>query len=338
MITRAAIDPGSRWIAVTITRDGGSDSPCNYVDARCFPVAKYDHLVTYDPPVTRYRKPKVTVAPDGVTIITLPPESYTVTEEREQSPEERRASEDARLLAGDEVGAYLVAHNVEACDVETVDHVFGKTPQATSAATKAIRIGEKIVERALTIWELSRKPRGLLSPRVPILATSWRARVTPLIKAGMRARGEDIAGVLIRGKGAALEPVLVAHVPGWPGSASFPEAHREHIRDSTGLALACGMPAPPAHAKGAARPRGPRVRGASKARPRGDRARAAMGPIDLAKYRATDRARDQRHRDEARPAMLAARAAAGCLCRAPGARMTGRHRRDCPMHKGVCPV
>ena len=310
---RAAIDPGSRWIAVAITRDDGPASPCVYLDARCFVVPKIDHLATYDPPQVRIKMRRTI---DDV-LVEGPLEAYEVHEERLQSPEEKLATEAARRGVGDDVGAYLVAHGVEAVDVETVEYIFGDTPQARAAATKAIRDGDKITERALTIWDLQRTARGLPSPRVPILAVSWRARLNVLVKASAKAAGVPVEGVLIRGKGTALEPVLVAHVPGWPGGATWTAEEVPHIRDAMGLALASGMPATP---KRAASLGVPRVR---VHRPRGPR--TPDSPATRKKRARQQCVRDKRARDEAR-------VASGCTCRAvvDGVRRGGRCARACP--------
>ncbi len=330
---RAAIDPGSRWIAVTITRDDGPASPCTFLDAKCFDVPRVDHLVTYDPPQQRIKRRREI---DGV-LVEGPLQAYLVSEERVQSPADVIATDAARLIVGDETAAYLTARGAEACDVETVRHVFAKTAQGAAAAGDAIRVGAEIVAHALALWGAERKSRGLTAPRVLMLAASWRARLSPMVKAANAALDVPREGVLIKAsdRGGALEPVLVAHVPGWPGGASFPANHVEHIRDSTGLALACGLPAiaPRKATSGAPRVRKPREPG--KAPPRRSRARAAMGPIDLEKARATVRAWAKR--TIYTPA-LEARAAAGCDCRAPGERKTGRHKATCAMHKPRRPV
>lgn len=310
---RAAIDPGSRWIAVTVTRDDGPGSPCTFLDAHCFEVGRTVH---YDPPLTRYRRPKVDA--DGVT---LPAESYAVDHEHVATAEDRRAAADA-------IAAYLIAWKVEACDVENVEGVFAKTAQAASAAAKAMIAAAKTVERALTLWEVWCKSVGIVAAFVMMLATTWRARLVPMVKAIMVREGRPIKGVLIRGKGSALEPVLCEHVPGWPGGATWSAEEVEHIRDSTGLALACGLPALPARVKGAAGPRLRRERGKSKAHPRGSRARAKMGEIDRAKHAATTRAYQIRTVEAPRREALVA---IGCVCKAPGA--PGRHKATCAAHK-----
>ncbi len=334
---RAAIDPGSRWIAVAVTRDDGPASPCTYVAARVFVVPRVDHLVTYDPPEERIKARRLI---EGVPI-EGPLETYLVSEERLQSPEERLVTDAERLRIGSEIGAYLIDHKVEAVAIEHVNDIFAKTTQAASAASKAIRVGEKIVERALTVWEML-SPAGRLAavPRTLMLAASWRARVSPLVTAAKARLPVPREGALLKSsdRGAALEPVLAEHVPGWPGGASFAADEVEHVRDAMGLALACGMPAPQARKAG---PRGPRVRKArdpDKAAPRRSRARAAMGPIDLAKAQATDRARYARtlapKLTAERVALLAARAAKhgapGCTCRPAGVLVRGRHKYWCP--------
>ena len=318
---RAAIDPGSRWIAVTITRDDGPAAPCTFLDAT---VVEVGHVVTHDPPLTRYRRPKVV---DGVT---LPAEAYEVAREHVATADDRDA-------AGDAVAVYLARWGVEACDVEHVERIHAPTAQAASMASKHLLAAREIVTRALTLWGAARAARGLTAPRVLMLAASWRARLSPMVKACNTALAVPREGVLIKAsdRGGALEPVLFAHVPGWPGGASFPANHVEHIRDSTGLALACGLPAiaPRKATSGAPRVRNPRLGPKTKAKRR--LGRAFMSDIDLAKARATVRAWAKR--TIYTPA-LEARAAAGCDCRAPGERKTGRHKATCAMHKPRRPV
>lgn len=334
---RASVDPGSRWIAVAITRDDGPASPCAYVEARVFHVPKVDHLVTYDPPEVRIKARRLI---EGVPV-EGPLETYEVREERLQSPDERLATDAARLRLGSEIGSYLVGHRVEAVAIEHVNDVFAPTAQAASAASKAIRIGEKIVERALTVWEMLSPPERLAAvPRSLMLATSWRARLSLLVKACNARLPVPREGVLIKSsdRGAALEPVLAEHVPGWPGGASFAADEIEHVRDAMGLALACGMPAPQGRKATTGAPRVRKPRAPGKAPPRRSRARAAMGPIDLEKHRATDRARYAKtvapKLAAERQALLASRAAkhgaAGCTCRPPGVVTRGRHKFWCP--------
>ena len=324
---RAAIDPGSRWIAVVVTRDDGPVSPCNWIDGKCFDVPKVDHVVTYDPPQVRVKARR---AIDGVPV-EGPLETYEVREERLQSDGDKAATEAARRVLGGEIGAWLTAHGVEACDVETVDHIFGKTPQATSSATKAIRAGEKIVERALTVWDTPRTARGLMSPIVTMLATSWRARVLPLIKDGMRERGEVVAGVMIKGKGTALEPLLVAHVPGWPGGGSFDADHVEHIRDACGLALHGGLPTLPKRASRAGEPRARGARGVRKRGAASSRKRGKMTPERRERVRLAARRQQTQRRAALRPAKVAARAASGCLCATLAPPLRGTHGPACPV-------
>ncbi len=307
---RAAIDPGSRWIAVAITRDDGKASPCNYVDAIAIEVGQWREFGPRDP---KYRKPKV------VNDV----EAYTPLGEHV-------ATQDDRDVAADKLAAFLIRHGVEACDVETVDRIFTKTPQEASNVSRHMLAARETVTRALTLWGAERASRGLAAPRVPVLASSWRARLNPLIKDALRAAGKPVKGVLVtRSTGSALDPVFAAAVPGWPGVSRWTAEEAGHIRDAMGLALAWSLPAvePPRKAPAGPRKRGPR--GERKRGSRGARVRALMPASKAEAYRATDRARWARTHGQDRSA---------CNCRAEGAPTTGRHKATCPMHKARATV
>ncbi len=310
---RAAIDPGSRRLACTVTRDDGPSAPCNFLDAIAIEVGQWRE---FGPSHPKYRKPKVV---DDV-------ETYTPLGEHV-------ATQDDRDVAADALAAFLTRWDVEACDVETVDRIYARTPQEGSAVSGHMLAARETVTRALTLWGAARTARGLTAPRVAILASTWRARLNQFVKDALRAAGKPVKGVLItRSTGGALDAVFAAHVPGWHGASRWTAEEAGHIRDSTGLALACGLPALEASRKASAGPRKPRTRGATKRGPRGTRARAEMPPAKAEAYRVTDRARYARTVGVEK---ATARAATGCNCKAEGAPTTGRHKAWCVAHKGA---
>ncbi len=304
---RAAIDPGSRWIAVTITRDDGPESPLRFSDARAFEVG---HWVEFPEPRVKFKKPK------SIEGAEQPPEPYTVTGEHVLTEADASA-------AATEIVTYLLSYGVDEVATEHVRNMHGMVGAVGTALLKSSGVYTRIVDRL-----------ELLGVRVRyVLASTWRARLNPIVKASMSARGLVAKGVLIsRSTGSVLDPVFADLVAGWPGAHRWTDKQIPHIRDATGLALACYLPPLPVRARGAVGSRGPRARRVSKAQPRGARARAEMKPILLAKYRATDRAREQRYRDRDQIAIIEVRADAGCACRLPGESLRGRHKRACPMH------
>jgi hypothetical protein len=295
-----SIDPGSRHIAVTIAANDAPANPLRLIDAKVFHVG---HWIAFDVPQTRFKKP--TTADDGTVI---PGEPYTVTGEWSVvTPEERHR------VAG-EVAEYLIANGVETLNVENVENVYGPTVQAVRKIGSNLLASAKIAERALTLWEGHRTRQGLAAPIRYELAGAWRSGLLPFVKDAMAAAGEIASGVVIKGKGRALDFLFEVLVTGWPGAEAWHVDEVEHVRDSTGLALYCVMP-PGARRK--ARGATPRKRTPGPPKPRG-----APGPFDLAKRRAKSATWAQRAARKA--AARAARKAADCGCK-----MHGRHRKDC---------
>ncbi len=306
---RAAIDPGSRWIAVTVTEDLGPSQPIRFVDAFPFEVG---HEVTYDPPLVKVKSRR---AIDGVPM-EGPLETYLVTRGRELTEAESSA-------AATRIVAYLLGHGVDEVATEHVRHMYGANAGAGTGLLKSAGVYVRIVDRL--------EQFGIAVQYVP--ASTWRARLNPLVKDVLRAQGLPAKGVLIgRNTGAVLDPVFVAHLAGWPGASRWTADEAGHIRDSTGLALACGLPALETSRKASAGPRKPRGRAATKRSPRSTRARGEMLPAKAEAYRVTDRAYDARTR---LADLATARVAAGCKCKLPGAPTTGRHKAWCPAHKGA---
>lgn len=287
---RAAIDPGSRWIAVTITADDAPDRPLRYVDARAFEVGRY---VLFDQPQTRLKKLKPI---DGVSV-EGPLLAYEVDGERVLTEVEARE-------AATSIVAYLLSHGVSEVVTEHVKNLYGTIPAVGTELLKSSWIYTRVADRLVEQFGI---------PVRYVLAATWRARLVPLVKQAILARGGTVEGVLIKGKGAALEPVLAEYVAGWPGGATWRDDQVEHVRDSTGLALACALPALPTGKRKAA--------GARRNRQPGPRV----------KRKATDELRRAK-RLRAKAKRAAARAATSCSCRAAGAELRGRHARTCPMH------
>lgn len=228
---------------------------------------------------------------------------------REVSPEDRR-----RVAA--DLTRIAKYHGAARAVVERMGHVFlggteqRKMAQAESAKQTAM-VEELICDRLIAA--------GV--EVVPITRQTWANRLriflpTKEVGAPSMTRAE-------------LLPILQV---GFGGAFPVGASRDEHERDCGGMALWDALPA--LVSKRAARAassaaRGPRVKRERRTTKRGDRVRGRMGPIDLAKYRATDRARYAR---KAEP-VKAARAAAGCSCREPGQSPRGRHKATCVRHK-----
>ncbi len=319
----AWIDPGSTWLAVTITAPPSSPAhACRYVDARVFAVGR---TIPLDPPETGVYPDRT--LKDGTVV---PGKAWTKTTRHELTDQDRR--DVAQLVLG-----YLLVNGVEALTIENVEGIFIDRKESGAAGGKiasnllgSVRIAEKICVEWEIREKIRREARGdMREPRVElVLVSTWRARIVPLIKAEMRSQGLPIkgAGVLIRGKGSALEAPLTEHVERWPGGHTFTGKEVEHVRDSTGLALACSLPELPRRARSKG-PRRPRVsRG-----PRGKR--EPMGPLDRAKRNAKARtwASKLAYVASCHESSLNAREAAGCIC---GPRR-GRHLSTCRLHRGA---
>lgn len=316
---RAGIDSGSRWLGIVIADDATGPRPLAYVYGDALTVGREVPRAT-----PKLVQPKPKTLPDG-TIVT--PEPYYLTTTREVTEEDESA-------VATEAMALLVEHGVEAVQIEKVDRVYaGKGVNVQGAAAQGTNLGRtkaiytRIAERCAA--------RGIAVEYV--LAVTWRARLAPMVKAeeGMRATREGRApeGAAIKRRGDGLDPTLRLGIAGWPERGTFDEKKIEHICDAAGILLAAK--APPLVSKRAARAatakeRGPRKPREKRTAPRGDRIRGKMGEVDLANYRATDRARYERTVGAAR---AAARSAAGCSCREPGQSTRGRHKANCVMHK-----
>jgi len=295
----ASVDPGSRWVAVTITADDAAGKPLRLIAARAFEVGEW---IDFPTPQTRRRKDRV--APDGTV---TPGAEYTIAHElaRPVTPQDRHRVADA-------VATYIIGHGAEALNVENVEHVFGDTAQAARRMASNLLASAKIAERAVARWQAAREGCGLLAPVRYEMVATWRARLAPIVRAEMAALGQPVEGVAIKGKGKALDCIFAALVDAWPGASAWPAQHVEHIRDALGLALYCTLPQlprAPRRERSGARP--VRVKGPRK--PRGP-----VTALDRAKRRLRSEgwARRVRIRD--------ARAAAGCVC-------GKRHRKTCAL-------
>jgi hypothetical protein len=314
---RAGIDSGSRWLGLVIADDATGPHPLSYVYGDALTVGREVPRAT-----PKLVQPKPKTLPDG-SIVT--PEPYYLTTTREVTEEDESA-------VASEVMMLLVAHGVEAVEIEKVDRVYaGKGVSVQGAVAQGTNLGRtkgvytRIAERCAA--------RGIAVEYV--LAVSWRARLAPMVKAeaAMRAAREgrpSPEGSTIKRRGDGLDPALRLGIAAWPDAGTFHKDKVEHICDAAGILLA--RKAPPLLSKRAARaatsPRGPRKPREKRTAPRGDRVRGKMGALDLAKYRATDRARYARKA----AALLAEREAAGCACRKPGESRRGRHKKTCPKH------
>ncbi len=317
---RAGIDSGSRWLGLVIADDAAGAHPLSFVYGDALTVGREVPRTT-----PKLVQPKPKTLPDG-TVVT--PDPYYLTTTREVTEEDESA-------VASEVMALLIAHGVESVEIEKVDRVYaGKGVSVQGAVAQGTNLGRtkgvytRIAERCAA--------RGIAVEYV--LAVTWRARLAPMVKAEatMRAAREGRPvpeGATIKRRGDGLDPTLRLGVAGWPDVGSFHKDKVEHICDAAGILLAAK--APPLVSKRAPRggttPRGSRKPREKRTTPRGDRIRGKMGPLDLASYRATDRARYARTEG---PAMAAARAAAreaaGCRCREPGQSTRGRHKYWCP--------
>ena len=327
---RAGIDSGSRWLGLTICDDAAAPHVLSYVFADALTVGREIPRA-----VPKLVTPKPKEEADG-TITTREPYYLTTT---------REVTEDHEREAASEVMALLIAHGVEVVTIEKISHLHGgkgSTIQGVVAQgtetnrTKGVytRIAERCEARGIEVRY--------------VLAATWRARLRPMVKAEAeltaRREGQPAPeGAAIKRRGTGLDPIARLGIAGWPSLDAWKtdkkdEKKAEHVLDAAGILLAEKAPEPVS--KRAARAassvaRGPRVRREKRMAPRGDRIRGKMGPIDLEKYRATDRARYERDAAKRKAEAIAARASAGCVCRVPDAagkvRLGGRHKRECPM-------
>ncbi len=324
---RAAIDPGSRWIAVTITSDDALDKPLRYVDARAFEVGRE---IKHDPPLIKIKSRK---SIDGVPV-EGPLATYEVHSERVLTDVEARG-------AATEIVAYLLSHGVAEVVTEHVKNLYGGgTVQATqSIGTELLKsswIYTRVVDRMTEIYGV---------PVRYVVASTWRARLVPLVKQAMLVRGGQVKGVMIKGRGAALDPVLAEHIEGWPGASAWSSEHVEHIRDSTGLALACALPElRKVKRVGPARPRAARMGsdGQRQKLSHAARRRAVVaGCIRAKRKRAAERAAGGcscrvegasplKHGPACRVSVAAAAARdSTCTCREGSTSRSGAHRKSC---------
>lgn len=331
-LRRAGIDSGSRWLGLTICVDADGPHVLSYVFADALTVGREVPRA-----VPRLVTPKPKTEPDGT--ITEREPYYLMTT--------REVTEDHEREAASAVMALLIEHGVEVVTIEKISHLHGgkgATVQGVVAQgtetnrTKGVytRIAERCEARGIEVRY--------------VLAATWRARLLPMVKAEaeMTARREGQPapeGSAIKRRGTGLDPIARLGIAGWPSLDTWKtdkkeDKKAEHVLDAAGLLLAEKAPAPvskrTARAASAAA-RGPRVKREKRAAPRGDRIRGKMGPTDLAKYRATDRARYARTKGAER---AAARIAAGCDCREPGKRARGRCKVTCasrppPGYKGI---
>lgn len=312
---RATIDPGSAVVAVLIYDDAAPGYVARYLDARPFEVGV---KVAHDPPLLMRYADKTaadgTVTPGNTWLKKF---TRTVTEADERD-----------VAIG--VVAYLIGR-VEEVTIERVGQAHGKTLgeviSKSGQLVKTARIASGIAARCDAL--------GIVVRPGP-LAVTWRARLVPLV----REHGGDVAGPAIRGKGAALDPVLAAKIEGWPDPRSWDEDHVDHIRVVGGMALWSLLPPLPGTKRKADGPRRPRVSGGGKRAPkggkggrypRGARARAKMSAAERDRSCGVDRARYAR---TIGADLAAARVASGCNCKPPEKPTRGRHKATCPAHKG----
>ncbi len=308
---RARIDPGSAFVAVGIFAD---DAPppylCRYVDAHPYSVGT---ITKHDPPLTGHYKDRVRKS-DGVVI---PGGPWTRHETREVTEaDEQRV---ARFVVEG-----LVLRRVEEVTLERIGHAFGDTVPEVAAKSKYLISTARISAAIVTGCEY----HGIRVTPGP-LAVTWRARLAPLV----REHGGDVAGPAIRGKGAALDPLLAALIQDWPANDTWTDKEVDHIRVTGGLALWGALPALPSAARKALGPRAPRDPDAAKRTPRGGkagrypkgaRARANMSVEEAVRERAVARAAHARR--------FGGGADAACDCRtidARGRRSPGSCKRTC---------
>jgi hypothetical protein len=290
------IDPGTAWTAWVIAERADP------MQADALPLRVVDH-------------DKIETG----ALVPLPPHRVTVRTKADGSEvtqdKERIVSRADRVRVGATLEVIARRHGVTRVVIERVGHTFlrggskgGDMKQAESAKQTAL-VEEKIVDFM--------EAAGL--PVVPVTRATWANRLRMYL-------GEKVVGAPAMSR-AELLPVLM-----WGYAGAWPRAAEEHRRDCGGMSLWDALP--PLETRRAARaataPRGPRKPRQKRTAPRGDRVRGKMGPLDLAKYRATDRARYERTKGAAR---AAAREAAGCNCREPGQPRRGRHKKTCAMHR-----
>jgi hypothetical protein len=256
-------------------------------------------------------------------LVPLPPHRVTVRARADGTEvvqdKERVVSRADRVRVGATLAAIAQRHGVTRVVIERVGHTFlrggskgGDMKQAESAKQTAL-VEEKIADFM----------EAASLPVVAVTRATWANRLRMYL-------GEKVVGAPAMSR-AELLPVLM-----WGYAGAWPKAAEEHRRDCGGISLWDALP--PLETRRAARAatgkRGPRKPREKRTAPRGDRIRGKMGPVDLAKYRATDRARYARAAAELsaarRAATAAARIAAGCTCREPGQSTRGRHRYWCP--------
>jgi hypothetical protein len=293
------VDPGTAWTAWVICEPArpGEPLPLRVVAHDKIPTGSLVDLPA-DKVTTRTRA-------DGSEV--------TKDKRREVSPADRRRV--ANLLAGI-AAEYCVRRAV----VERIGYVFlggseGRKRAQAESAKETAKVEELICDRLETA--------GVTV--VPVKRQTWANRLRILLP-------KKVVGAPSMGRAELLPVLQTGFADAWPSAAG------EHERDCGGMALWDALP--PLASKRAARAatsaaRGPRAKRERRTTPRGDRVRSKMGPIDLAKYRATDSAWRKRLWAKRREEGVAARAAAGCECRKPDAtgkvRLGGRHKRECPL-------
>jgi hypothetical protein len=312
---RATIDPGSAVVAVLIYDDDAPGYVARYVDARTFTVGR---LVPRDVPKVITPKPRT--LPDGSTVT---PEPYTLTERREVTEADERA-------VSVDVVAFLLSHGVGEVTIERVSQPFG-----ANLAAAISQGGQLVKTKGVATWIAARCDALGIVLGASVLATSWRARLAPLVR---EHAVPIVAGPAIRDEGASLVPVLAALIQDWPKRGTFTDKQTNHIRVVGGMALWSLLPLLPGAKRKADGPRRPRNVGGVKRTPKGGKGgRYPRGARDRAKMSETERERS-RGVDRARYARTKGAVVTECNCKPAGAAKRGRHKRTCPEHKGPPPT
>lgn len=308
---RATIDPGSAVVAVLIYDDAAAPFVARYVVAKPFEVGE---KTKHDPPLTGFYADKKRA--DGTIV---PGGPWTRHETREVTREHEQE-------AAKKVVAYLLVSGAKEVTIERIGHAYGKTIQEVIGKSKFLQITDRIASSITARCMML----GIKVTPGP-LAVTWRARLVPLV----REHGGDVAGPAIKGKGAALDPVLAAMIDGWPAPGTWGEEHVDHVRVVGGMALWSLLPPLPGAKRKADGPRRPRTTGHGKRTPKGGKAaRYPRGVRAWGKKSPEERERVQRvERERARRMREAKRGdRPACTCREQSAaerRTGGRHKRTC---------